>query len=113
MSFDFFPTFRELSGAEKPDRLTLDAVDLSPLLLNGEPLPERTLFWRYRGHKAARRGPWKLTITEKDTLLFNLEEDWGEQNDLSDRYPERLNVLISELDRWQRDVLTGVQLKTD
>lgn len=113
MSFDFFPTFLELANVEKPDTLNLDGVDLSPVLFEGEQLPERELFWRYRGQKAARQGPWKLMITEKDTMLFNLEQEIAEQEDLSEEYPERVENLIKALETWENDVMSGVSLKTD
>ena len=113
MSFDFFPTFLELANVEKPDTLNLDGVDLSPVLFEGEQLPERELFWRYREQKAARQGPWKLMITEKDTMLFNLEQEIAEQEDLSEEYPERVENLIKALETWENDVMSGVSLKTD
>lgn len=119
MSFDFFPTFLQLVGQEEtdtlltPDTLLIDGTDLSPLLLNGESLPERDLYWRYRGQKTARRGPWKLMVTEADTMLFNLEYDLAEQWDSSAHYPERLSGLLSAMNRWEQEVMGDVTLKTD
>lgn len=112
MSFDFFPTVLELASVEKPDTLNLDGVDLSPVLFEGEPLPERELFWRYRGQKAVRNGPWKLMITENDTLLFNLEQDLAEQNDRSEQHPENVDRMMKKLSDWQQEVMQGMELRT-
>ncbi|MCG2590939.1 sulfatase [Rhodohalobacter sulfatireducens] len=113
IAMDFLPTFLGLARAEKPDTLHLDGINLSPLLFNGDDLPERNLFWRYRGQKAVRSGDWKLMISESDTLLFNLEEDISEERDLSGQYPERVNRLTSAIENWEEDVMSGVTLKTD
>ncbi|MDR9410866.1 MAG: hypothetical protein RI573_18620, partial [Balneolaceae bacterium] len=85
----------------------------SRLIFNGDNLPERNLFWRYRGQKAVRSGDWKLMISDSDTLLFNLEEDISEERDLSDQYPERVFTLTSAIENWEEDVMSGVRLKTD
>lgn len=113
MSFDLFPTFLHVAGQEKPDTLQVDGIDLSPLLLRGERLPDRDLYWRYRGQRAARRGPWKLMVTDGDTLLFNLQHDRAEQQDASAQYPERLGRLLAAMSRWEQEVMEGVTLRTD
>ena len=113
ITMDLFPTFLGLARAEKPETLHLDGINLSPLLFNGDELPKRNLFWRYRGQKAVRNGALKLMITDSDTLLFNVDEDIAEQDDLSDQYPERVSNLSSLLQKWENDVMAGVQLKTD
>lgn len=113
ITMDLLPTFLGLARAEKPDTLHLDGINLSPLLFNGDEIPERNLFWRYRGQKAVRSGAWKLMISDSDTLLFNLEEDISEQHDLSDQYFERVNNLTSAIENWEKDVMSGVRLKTD
>lgn len=113
ITIDLLPTFLELAKAEKPDTLNFDGVNLSPLLFNGDQLPERNLFWRYRNQKAVRNGPWKLMISEADTMLFNLELDITEQNDISGENPQRVGNLVKSLEAWERDVMSGVNLKTD
>jgi arylsulfatase A-like enzyme len=113
ITIDLYPTFLGLAGAVKPDTLRLDGVNLSPLLFNGDHLTERDLYWKYRGQKAVRRGPWKLMISEADTMLFNLEQDISEQKDMSEEYIERVSNLVSAMESWEEDVMSGVRLKTD
>lgn len=113
ITMDLFPTILGLARAEKPDTLHLDGINLTPLLLNGDELPERNLFWRYRAQKTVRSGSWKLMISDADTLLFDLDEDIAEQHDLSDQYPEKVFNLTLAIENWENDVMSGVRLKTD
>lgn len=113
VSFDLFPTMLSITNTEKPDTLTLDGIDLSPLLFQSEKLPERTVVWRYRGQKAVRKGPWKLMITESDTLLFDLEPDRDESNDLAPENPGKVRELLDEYRQWKADVVKGVTMRTD
>ncbi len=55
-STDLFPTLASFVGAAT-DKLKLDGLDLTPLLLRSESLPERMLFWRKGTLRAVRSGP--------------------------------------------------------
>ena len=113
VSFDLFPTMLSITGTEQPDSLKLDGKDLSPLFFQGRDMPERTAVWRYRGQKAVRKGKWKLMITESDILLFDLNTDLQESNDLSPQKPGKTDELLNEYDQWQEEVCEGVTIKTD
>jgi arylsulfatase len=99
--------------------LELDAVDLSPVLLEGQNLSEtRTVFWNRRGRPlaAARRGNWKLVLEQggHDTpKLFNLAEDRGEQHDLSEQYPERVEGLTKAYQQWKEEVTADATEQPD
>ena len=67
LGMDVFPTMASITGAKLSSGLDLDGVDLSGLLFEGKPLPERTLFWAYRNETAVRKGPWKLLVQGDDT----------------------------------------------
>jgi len=113
ISFDVLPTMLSITNTKKPDTLNLDGIDLSPLLFQGETLPERTVVWRYRGQKAVRKGPWKLMITKSDTLLFDLEADLYESSNLALKKANKVNELLNEYNQWKKDVFEGVTLRTD
>ncbi len=102
-SIDLLPTFASLADAST-DGLPLDGIDLSRLLKDGTPIPERTLFWRAGSGRAVRSGPWKLHATKKQTELFNLESDLREQNDLSEEQPELKRKLLEAWAHWEADV---------
>jgi arylsulfatase A-like enzyme len=102
-STDLLPTFLALAGITG-DHPHLDGIDLAPLLLRGEKLPQRNLYWRAGAQRAVRSGAWKLCVAENRTELFNLQEDLGEQHNLAAREPELLTELIHAWTAWEIDV---------
>jgi arylsulfatase A-like enzyme len=64
ISIDLMPTMLDLASVPAPYGHELDGVSLRPVLLKGEALPERTLFWEFRDRAAVRRGPWKLVVNQ-------------------------------------------------
>ena len=82
----------------------LDGVDLTPYLNGDNPsAPHDTLFWRYGGQKAIRRGKWKLIrdLPAKfgdKVQIYNLENDIAEASDLSDDRPEVVAELTAAFD---------------
>ena len=109
ISLDVLPTLLDLAGLPAPRKRPLDGVSLAPLLLRGEPLPARRLFWEFNRQAAVREGPWKLLVerTSGDreiVRLFNLDEDLGEARNLADRFPERTRTLRTALAEWREEV---------
>lgn len=108
-TIDVMPTVLALAGRnEKPAR-GFDGADLSGLLLRGEPVGPREIFWKAGGFfwngAAMRDGPWKLLIDRYETepgppMLFNLDDDLSEKNDLAGRYPGRAQSMKAKLDAW-------------
>ena len=111
LSMDLLPTAMSVAGGTFPPDLKLDGVDVSPLLLNGEALPKRTIFWRYRSQKAARKNQWKLLITQSDTALYDLSEDIRETTDVSGEYPAVKQELSEALRQWEAE-MDAVEMKT-
>lgn len=122
ITLDVMPTLLALAGIETPARPALDGVDLSPLLLAREKLPDRPLYWASLSNRGARseamrEGPWKLVVQhpkakpgsfENETVeLYHLGNDPAEQDNLADDEPDRTRVMLSRLKRWyaatQRD----------
>ncbi|MBL8849960.1 MAG: sulfatase [Planctomycetaceae bacterium] len=102
-STDLLPTFARIAGIDTAG-LTLDGFDISPLLLQGRPLPERRLFWRSEARRAVRSGPWKLCVAGGAPELYNLQDDLAEQHDLAAEQPERVQELLSAWHAWEADV---------
>jgi arylsulfatase A len=111
---DWYPTMLTLAGVDTPAGLSFDGMDLSRVLLKGTPATERTAFWRYRGHRALRKGAWKLLISqtaqqktgqaEPRTYLFDLDTDPADQVNLARAMPEKLRQLQAALSAWEKDV---------
>lgn len=120
ISHDLFPTLAELAGAKVPPGQTLDGKSLLPLLQDpAAALGRDALFWHYphyhhdRPASSIRRGRWKLIEYLDGTgevLLFDLEGDPGEGEDLSARRPELAGDLRSELEAWRRGMLARMPL---
>jgi len=110
ISLDLMPTMLELAGADVPTGHKLDGVSLASVLLHGEELGARNLFWDYNGKQAMRDGPWKLVVGEKGAkkpALFHLDNDLGEKTDLATEQSQRVERMLVEFQAWHADVLSG------
>jgi len=113
---DFYATFAALGGAAVPTDRKIDAVDLAPLLWPGEAKgaydPERPIaFYQYTGMSmgAMRRGKWKIVLpkahkNQEELLLFDMTVDPGESNNLAEKHPEVVEMLMKDVDAFQRDL---------
>ena len=83
-----------------------DGVNLVPYL-SGEKdsMPHKIFYWRNGYSQAIRNGDWKLYLNEKSKkeYLFNVTEDESEAHDLSKQYPEKVNALKQQLNRWKEN----------
>lgn len=103
-SIDLFPTLAAVSEVKRDGRLQLDGVDLSALLLDRQPLPERMLFWRAGDELAVRSGPLKLYVEPGRKELFHLADDLGEKQNLAERFPDVVRRLENAWQQWELDV---------
>ena len=102
---DLLPTFTNLSGGNLPSDRILDGRDISPLLLakDGAKSPHQA-FYYYRQHdlEAVRAGQWKLF--RKSGELFDLQQDIGETQDVSQSHPDVVQRLSGYFDEAARDL---------
>ncbi len=106
---DFFATSAELAGVQLPDDREYDGVNLVPYVTGEkDEKPHGALFWRAGFNKAVRKGPWKLIIDEQAdrTLLYDLEADRVEQNNVAEDHPDVVRELKKALREWEKG-LTG------
>lgn len=106
ISMDWLPTFLAAAGAAPDRAFPSDGVDIGPAL-RGAPLPERTLFWRYKGHaqRAARRGNLKYLKIAENEFLFDLAADPLERANLKARQPETFAALKGAWETWNKTML--------
>ncbi len=109
---DIFSTVLAIVGEELPSDRTIDGVNLVPAL-SGEKLERPVpLFWRThiapaKSHAAMRIDEWKLVV-DKDLQvwqLYQIEEDWKEENDLAASNPEKLEEMKAKF----MEVWNGVE----
>lgn len=123
---DFYPTLHAQLGIELPESHVVDGIDLSPALV-GDELDREAIFTYFPVMPkvphwlppcmSVHSGDWKLIRIFHEGedgghayKLFNLAEDMGETNDLSEQRPE----VVARLDRLMEERLVfsgGVQPK--
>jgi arylsulfatase A-like enzyme len=114
-SIDFYPTFLDAAGIEKPKNHILDGLSMMPLLTQKYGFKRDVLYWHYPSETAhwhekmagaVRQGPYKLIeFYDDDRIeLYNLEQDISEANDLSKKEPEKANELYRKLSNWRKEL---------
>jgi len=132
-SIDFFPTFWDIAEGAFSDetiksmpkakedsiRATLEGVSLVPLLKGQKRIvrkefKNRDLYWHFPHHRkeglsmgaVIREGDWKLiqAFETNKLYLYNIKKDIAEENNLADKYPEKVKDLLSKLKTWQKKV---------
>lgn len=114
---DFFPSILEMAGITNYRSVqSVDGKSFVSLLEEQKPAAfKRALFWHYPNKWGAegpgigttstiRKGDWKMVywyINGKKEL-FNLAEDIGEKQDLSHKYPKKVEKLSKELGNYLR-----------
>ena len=107
-ALDLYPTFINLAGALIPDGKKLDGKNILDGVINGQNPHKNEMIYalRYRfGHTdvGARMDDWKATrVANEPWQLFNIKEDMGEKHDMSKRFPERLEKMVAETEKWSR-----------
>jgi arylsulfatase A-like enzyme len=99
---DFVPTVLELAGSKHPETWNGRPVppppgqSLVPAFAADNAVQHPYLWWLHDGHRAIRRGDWKL-VADRDRPweLYNLAVDRGESNDLAAEHPERVAELAA------------------
>ena len=130
ISLDLFSTLAAAAGSGETAQ---DSVNLLPHLRGEqEDSPHEFLFWRFKPNIAVRWGKWKMwkvnktDLTEEDltiggrrlpeveypgdsplgqlTVLYDLSEDVGENQNLAAQHPEIVERLETELKRWNTEL---------
>ncbi len=107
-SLDIFASSMAAAGLDHPPGKALDGVNLIPYLTGKESSePHKVLYWRKEKMAAVRKANYKLIrLDEYGYRLYNLDEDLGEVNDLSESQPELLQEMISSLELWESELMT-------
>jgi arylsulfatase A len=129
---DVLPTLCAISGIPLPQGRTLDGVDITPVFEWQILRREIPLHWHYQSPYTGplavmRKSDWVVTAqwdiehpvmgrmkkeynqllkkaNLKDFKLYNIKMDEGQQEDLGQKYPEKLAVFSKELLRLHKEV---------
>jgi arylsulfatase A-like enzyme len=106
ITMDFTATMLAVAGATLPTGYTPEGINLLPIVSGRTSEVERTLFWRANATtQAVRSGDHKLVMQGPGTsFLFNVREDPGERNDLTNTGQTEIRRLRGLLDAWTEDV---------
>ncbi len=100
-SLELFPSFAAATGARIPAGLELDGFDWWPVLRGREKSSRTEMFWKRKDLVAARVGNWKwVDMNGAAGGLFDLDEDLGEQKDLTKERPEVLRMVKERYENW-------------
>lgn len=122
ISTDFYPTFLDLAGAEKPEDYVLDGKSILPLMKGESTIDRDKLFWHFPAYLEAyaglkedsrdtlfrtrpvsviRKGEWKLLLYYEEWQLDGGRENIAENNsveiyNLNTDLSEQVNLAASE-----------------
>lgn len=67
--------------------------------------PDREMYWKTPKMSAVRQGPWKLVVHQGGGTpeLYDLENDFRETNNLAAKEPERIQALLTVMNKFQKD----------
>lgn len=101
-SLDLTPTFVALAGGETKPKDKLDGVNIFPFITNEvEGIPHETMLWRFTISAGIRKGNWKLVrLPDRLPLLFNLDNDIAEQNNVTSENWDLVESMLKELGDW-------------
>ena len=110
ITMDLTATILAATGSAVPAGVTLEGMNLLPILEGKSPVAERTLFWRVQtpalNQRAVRSGKWKLIRDggAGRSMLFDLSKDIGERNDLAAHHGDVARRLHLQLQEWEKVV---------
>ena len=127
---DLYPTFCDMTGAERPSKMSLDGISLMPMLTGESPPEDRPLFWHFPAYLQSyqrfdeqrdplfrsrpctimRFGDWKLHEYHEDGALelYNLRSDQGEANNLVKSEPKVTQELHLRMVQWRESLQAPV-----
>ena len=104
---DFFALALDAAGAPPPADRVIDGVNPLPALTGKTDTLHEDLCWDFGGHRAIRRGQYKLvTHAPKSDVweLYDVVADRGETKDLAANKPEVVADLTRRFHLWQGSV---------
>jgi arylsulfatase A-like enzyme len=116
-SVDLLPTFSELAGISLPENYKPDGQSIVKAI-KGEPFKrDKTIYWQW---KSARNRPyfwanagiqednWRLLVNEEleKQELYDINSDWGEQENVIVSHPEKAQKLLLKLQQWEKTLPT-------
>ncbi|MGJ8592749.1 MAG: sulfatase-like hydrolase/transferase [Aquaticitalea sp.] len=114
---DLLPTFFEAAGISMPKDYQPDGESIMSAFRGKGFDRTKPIFWEWRGGSSndytwptlgVRDGDWKLVVdvTGDQFELFNIKNDWKEDNDLAAKNPEKATELLKLVNDWKASLPT-------
>lgn len=124
-TMDLLPTIAKLAGVPRPTDRVIDGHDIGDLIhgvADAKTPTDAFYFYRRTRLEAVRSGKWKLhvprpvdkqwakfskaedAVAVTSPLLFDLDADIGESNDVADQHPEVVTALTKLIQRARVDI---------
>ncbi|WP_019028889.1 sulfatase [Colwellia piezophila] len=106
-SLDILATIVSQANVDISKNKPLDGVDLIPYITNEKTgSPHDILFWRHVKAKshAVRSGADKLVQVKQETMLFNLDDDHQENNNIVEKHAEKDAVMQKAYQQWESEL---------
>ena len=114
---DLLPTFFEAAGIEMPEDYQPDGESMMAAFKGEEFNREKPIFWEWKGGTSneytwpslgVRDGDWKLVVDVdlNKYELYNIKEDWKEEDDLAAENPEKVAELLILITAWKETLPT-------
>ncbi|MEM7144161.1 MAG: sulfatase-like hydrolase/transferase [Verrucomicrobiota bacterium] len=103
---DYFPTILEIVGVEMPDDRPLDGISLIPIIEGSMQERPQPLGFHIKGKAAWHDGMMKAHRAKSNSEweLYDLSADPGEETDLAETHPERLESMVEAWMAWKASV---------
>jgi arylsulfatase A len=103
-SLDLYPTLAAICGAEVPNDLIIDGLDIGAVLVDGQAVSPREAFYYYwmNDLEAIRVGKWKLHFAKRGVEvceLYDLAADIGETTNVAEQYPDVILSILPHIER--------------
>jgi arylsulfatase A-like enzyme len=108
---DYFPTLAAAAGVSTGNTLPMDGKNLWPAITGGRVEPREDIFFAVEGggtiRLAVHHQEWKLVRElpraggAGKTLLFRIDEDETESNDLAEKNPKLVADLAERIEKWR------------
>jgi len=112
---DIMPTLLGLCGVKYNPEKPFDGTDLSGIIKGNQKEFDRLIFSRQGNqnleecNSSVRNNTYRLVLTRRDTLLYNMTDDPGQLNDISFNDKETTGTLLDHLVRHNEELISNYQ----
>ncbi|MBM3760054.1 MAG: arylsulfatase [Acidobacteria bacterium] len=106
-AWDLFPTIAAAAGVRPAGKLPLDGMNCWKQITDGSRTPREDIFFAIENEKLIQHcvihREWKLIRQgESEHMLFRIEDDPTEKNDVAAANPGIVKDLAARIDRWKK-----------